>query len=68
MLLSLIYQTRASTFGQQNIHNGKKISVRDLCDSEASYLTSKRDDSYVRYLEWLSEIFGSGLNRPKIEN
>ena len=51
MLLSLIYQTRASTFGQQNIHNGKKISVRDLCDSEASYLTSKRDDSYVRYLE-----------------
>ena len=56
MLLSLIYQTRASFFWSTKYKQRKINIARDLCDSEPGYLRPKRDDSYVRYLRWFGLV------------
>ena len=67
-------------FGQQDIHNGIKTPIGDLCCSEPGYLTSKEvihmfitwgDLVSSLWNVWVSQtqqICSSGLNWPKIEN
>ena len=46
-----IKHTRPS-FGQQDIHNGKWTSVRDLCSSESGYPTHEKGNSSLT-VTWL---------------
>ena len=68
MPLSVIYQTSASSFSEQDVRNGKKAPVRDLCGSEPGYLTLERDNSYVRYLGDLVSTFCRGLSESNPAN